>query len=167
MNSKKDETQKHNISWDEYFMSLAKVSSFRSKDPNTKVGAVIVNDNKRIVSLGYNGMPKGNDNFPWNREGMQEKDKKYAYVVHAETNAILNSKTNLENTICFTTLFPCSNCAKTIVQAGIKEVVYLDDFYDKTEDNLISKTILQQSNVKIRAVEKLEVSLKTDSGEFK
>ncbi len=139
------------ISWDEYFMGVAILSSYRSKDPNTAIGACIVNDDNIILSLGYNGAPRGlhDDNMPWNREG-NFTDTKYAYVCHSELNAILNYRGNLENTRIYVTLFPCNECAKAIVQSGIKEVIYLSDKYDGTEGNIVSKKILDETNIKYR-----------------
>lgn len=139
------------ISWDEYFMGAAILSSYRSKDPNTSVGACIVNDDNIILSLGYNGAPRGlsDDNMPWNRDG-NFKETKYAYVCHSELNAILNYRGNLENTRIYVTLFPCNECAKTIVQSGIKEVIYLSDKYDGTDENIVSKKILDSVGIKYR-----------------
>ncbi|HHX36815.1 MAG TPA: dCMP deaminase family protein, partial [Clostridiaceae bacterium] len=119
------------ISWDEYFMGVALLAAKRSKDPNTQVGACIVNPEKRIISTGYNGFPSGisDDDFPWNREG-EFLDTKYPYVCHAELNAILNQPgTSLAGCSIYVALFPCNECAKAIIQAGIKEVVYLSDKY--------------------------------------
>lgn len=146
------------ISWDEYFMGLAILSSMRSKDPNTQVGACIVNNNNKILSLGYNGSPIGlnDDNMPWEREG-SFKETKYAYVCHAELNAILNSKANLNNSKIYVYLFPCNECAKAIIQAGIKEVVYLDDKYNGTDSNAVAKKMFDECGVKYR---KYEVSNK-------
>ena len=123
------------LSWDEYFMGVAKLSSLRSKDPNTQVGCCIVNQNKKIVAVGYNGMPMGcNDaDFPWsNKEGSLETTK-YAYVVHAELNAILNSNTDLRGSKIYVALFPCNECAKAIIQSGITEVVYMSDKYAESD----------------------------------
>ena len=114
------------ISWDEYFMGVAKLSAKRSKDPNTQVGCCIVNQDKRIVAVGYNGMPRGckDEEFPWaNRQGALQ-DTKYAYVVHAELNAILNATTPLAGCSLYVTLFPCNECMKAIIQSGIKEVTF-------------------------------------------
>ncbi|MBN3534458.1 deoxycytidylate deaminase [Mycoplasma procyoni] len=148
------------INWDQYFMALTKLSALRSKDPNTKVGACIINERKRVIALGYNGMPSGNDeDFPWTREGDSEKDKKYAYVVHAEINAILNSITSLENSVLYTSLFPCSSCAKTIVQSGVKEIVYFEDKYHDTEDAWIARKIFKDSFVKTRKLEESKITL--------
>lgn len=146
------------ISWDEYFMSLAKISAKRSSDPNTKVGAALVNDRKRIIGLGYNGMPHGDDSFPWGRDG-EPKDTKYPYVVHAEINAILNSIVKTDGAILYTSLFPCSNCAKICAQAGIKEVVYEEDKYDGTDDNLIAKKILKKLGIKTRKVDVVKINV--------
>ncbi len=138
------------ISWDEYFMGIAMLSSYRSKDPNTRVGACIVNKNNRIMSMGYNGFPMGcsDDEFPWEREG-NDYDTKYPYVCHAELNAILNARgANLENCRIYVALFPCNECAKAIIQCGIGEVVYLSDKYNGTPGNLASKRIFDASGVK-------------------
>ncbi|WP_027120505.1 deoxycytidylate deaminase [Mycoplasmopsis lipofaciens] len=153
--------------WDGYFMALAKVSAMRSKDPSTKVGACIINQNKRVISLGYNGMPKGlDDEFPWTREGSSPKDTKYAYVVHAEMNAILNAYQKFENCIIYTSLFPCSSCAKTIAQSGIKEVVYEEDKYHDTEDAAISRKILKISNISTRKID-INTSVEVNVGNNK
>ena len=112
------------LSWDEYFMGLAHLSALRSKDPNTKVGAAIVDDNHRVVSVGYNGFPKGcsDEVFPWGRDG-DTLDSKYAFVVHAELNAILNSKWPVAGCTIYVSLFPCNECAKAIIQSGIHRIV--------------------------------------------
>lgn len=140
------------ISWDEYFMGIAILSSYRSKDPNTQVGACIVNDKHRILSIGYNGAPKGLDDniMPWDREG-SFIDTKYAYVCHSELNAILNYSGSVEGTTMYVSLFPCNECAKVIAQTGIKEIVYLSDKYDGTDGNIVSKKILDAAGVKYRA----------------
>ena len=137
------------INWDEYFMGIAILASYRSKDPNTAVGACIVNDDNIILSIGYNGAPRGlnDDNMPWEREG-DFLNTKYAYVCHSELNAILNYRGNVENTKMYVTLFPCNECAKAIVQAGIKEVIYLSDKYDGTDGNIVSKKIFDEVGVK-------------------
>ena|SRR5574344_96225 len=142
------------ISWDEYFMALATLSSYRSKDPNTTVGACIVNNDNIVLSLGYNGTPRGlnDDSMPWNRDG-NFIDTKYAYVCHSELNAILNYRGNLENTRIYVTLFPCNECAKAIVQSGIKEVIYLSDKYNNTDENTVSKKIFDTVGIKYRKYE--------------
>lgn len=140
-----------NISWDEYFMGLALLSSFRSKDNHTKVGACIVNSKKRIVGLGYNGMPDGclDSEMPWGH-GDTNLNTKYYYVVHAELNAILNALTqNLENCIIYTTLFPCCECAKAIIQSGIKEVIYFSDKYHDNETTIASRIMLEKANIRL------------------
>lgn len=136
------------ISWDEYFMMVAKVSALRSKDPNTQVGACIVNDDKKIVSCGYNGAPIGfnDDNMPWDRDG-DFINTKYAYVCHAELNAILNSNADLRGTTIYVDLFPCNECAKAIIQAGIKKVIYQNDKYNGTEGNIVAKRLFDECNV--------------------
>lgn len=137
------------ISWDEYFMGLAHLSAMRSKDPNTQVGACIVDNDKKVVSIGYNGMPKGLDEkFPWEREG-GFLDSKYAFVVHAELNAILNSPRTVKDCTVYVSLFPCNECAKAIAQSGIRKVVYESDKYDGTEGNTASKKILNAAGVEL------------------
>lgn len=144
----------NHMNWDDYFMNVAILSAERSKDPNTKVGAVIVNEEKRIVGIGYNGFPNGcsDADFPWEREGAFE-DTKYAYVVHAEENAILNSTTSLKGGAIYVSLFPCNECAKKIIQSGIKEVVFLSDKYDGTPTNIASKRMLKAAGVKTRLLQ--------------
>lgn len=136
------------ISWDEYFMMVAKVSALRSKDPNTQVGACIVNNDKKIVSCGYNGAPIGfnDDNMPWDRDG-DFINTKYAYVCHAELNAILNSNADLRGTTIYVDLFPCNECAKAIIQAGIKKVIYQNDKYNGTEGNIVAKRLFDECNI--------------------
>ena len=152
------------ISWDEYFMGVAKLSAKRSKDPNTQVGCCIVNQNKKIVAVGYNGMPIGcNDNeFPWNNKEGSLETTKYAYVVHAELNAILNSTQNLHNCTIYVSLFPCHECSKAIIQSGIKEIVYADDKYFGTPSSIASRRMLESSGVVIRQVEDINVRVNED-----
>ncbi len=138
------------ISWDEYFMGIALLSSRRSKDPNTQVGACIVNNRNKIMSVGYNGFPLGcsDDDFPWERSG-DEFDTKYPYVCHAELNAILNSGgASLEGCKIYVALFPCNECAKAIIQYGIKEVLYLSDKYADTVGVRASKRMFDSAGVK-------------------
>jgi dCMP deaminase len=136
------------ISWDEYFMGIAMLAAKRSKDPSTQVGACIVSQDNIIISTGYNGMPKGcsDDEFPWGREG---DDTKYPYVVHAELNAILNANgRDLRGSRVYVALFPCNECAKAIIQSGVKEVVYLSDKYKDSMENIASKRMLTAAGVK-------------------
>lgn len=142
------------LSWDEYFMGLAHLSRLRSKDPSTQVGAVIVNPKKRIVGIGYNGLPAGCDDkeFPWGREG-NFTESKYAYVVHAELNAILNSTVKLDDCSIYVSLFPCNECAKAIIQSGIKEIVYEDDKYAYTDAVKVSKRMLDAAGVSYRKLD--------------
>ena len=136
------------INWDEYFMGIAMLAARRSKDPNTQVGACIVSNDNIIISTGYNGMPKGcsDDEFPWGREGAETK---YPYVVHAELNAILNaSGRDLRGSRLYVALFPCNECAKAIIQSGIREVLYLSDKYATTPTTLASKRMLTAAGVK-------------------
>ena len=136
------------ISWDEYFMGLAHLSALRSKDPNTQVGACIVDNEHKVVSIGYNGMPRGCDdeNMPWQREG-GFLETKYAYVVHAELNAILNSPRSLKDCTIYVSLFPCNECAKAIIQSGIKKVIYESDKYATADNVIASKKMLNEAGV--------------------
>ena len=141
--------RKDYISWDEYFMGVALLASKRSKDPNTQVGACIVDQNNVILTTGYNGFPKGcsDDEFPWDREG---DNTKYPYVVHAELNAILNaSGKDLKGARIYVDLFPCNECAKAIIQSGIKEVIYLSDKYANTPATQASKLMLTTAGVRL------------------
>ena len=140
------------LSWDEYFMGIALLSSMRSKDPSTQVGACIVNSEKRILSMGYNGMPRccSDDEFPWGKEE-NPLDSKYLYVCHAELNAILNCASgNVRGCTVYTTLFPCNECAKAIIQSGIAEVVYMSDKYSDSDSVLASKRMFTTAGVKFR-----------------
>ncbi len=140
------------ISWDEYFMGVAILASKRSKDPSTQVGACIVNDDNKIVSVGYNGFPRGcsDDEFPWDRSGEKESATKYPYVCHAELNAILNSGAHdLKGCRIYVALFPCNECAKAIIQCGIKEVIYISDKYKDTDLVQASKRMLNSAGVKL------------------
>ena len=139
------------LSWDEYFMMIAKLTAMRSKDPNTQVGACIVARDNRILSIGYNGTPNGYDDkvFPWSRDGAP-LDTKYLYVCHAELNAILNAQgKSLMGTRIYVALFPCNECAKAIIQSGIKEVIYLSDKYSETDIVKASKKMFESSGVKL------------------
>ena len=139
------------ISWDQYFMGIALLSAKRSKDPNTQVGACIVNTEHRIVGLGYNGFPAGcsDDSLPWAREG-EFLDTKYPYVVHAELNAILNSIQKLNNCTIYVDLFPCNECAKITIQLGIKEIIYESDKYHDDPQWQAARRMLDLANIKYR-----------------
>ena len=140
------------LCWDDYFMSVALLSGKRSKDPNTQVGACLVNKNNVIESIGYNGLPKGcsDDEFPWEKEG-EMLNTKYPFVVHAELNAILNAKgKDLSGCKIYVALFPCNECAKAIIQSGISEVVYLSDKYSNTDSVKASKMMFKCAGVELR-----------------
>jgi Deoxycytidylate deaminase len=142
--------RKDYISWDEYFMGVAHLASFRSKDPNTQVGACIVSDDNKILSIGYNGLPKGcsDDEFPWSREG-DELDTKYPFVTHSELNAILNYRGgSLEGSKMYVTLFPCNECAKAIIQAGIRDLIFADNKYDGKPSVEASKRMFNAAGVR-------------------
>lgn len=149
--------RKDYISWDEYFMGVALLSAERSKDPSTQVGACIVSEDNKILSTGYNGMPIGcpDDEMPWEREAENENDTKYPYVCHAELNAILNSTNILsgKNARMYVALFPCNECAKAIIQVGIKEIIYADDKYADTPSVIASKMMLTKAGITYRKYE--------------
>ena len=150
------------ISWDEYFMGVALLAAKRSKDPNTQVGACIVNKNKRILSTGYNGFPYGcsDDTFPWERDG---EDTKYKYVVHAELNAILNAGgRDLTGARRYVDLFPCNECAKAIIQSGISEIVYLYDKYADSEETIASKRMLNSAGVRLTQLKPVSTKIVID-----
>ncbi|MBO5006124.1 MAG: dCMP deaminase family protein [Clostridia bacterium] len=142
--------RKDYITWDEYFMSVALLAAMRSKDPSTQVGACIVDRENHILSTGYNGFPCGcsDDDFPWERDG-KYSETKYPFVVHAELNAILNAHgKNLNGTKIYISLFPCNECAKAIIQSGIKEIVYLSDKYAQSDSTIASKRMLASAGVR-------------------
>jgi dCMP deaminase len=143
------------ITWDEYFMGVALLSGRRSKDPNTQVGACIVNHQNKIVGAGYNGLPMGcsDEDFPWEKTG-DFLSTKYPYVCHAELNAILNNiGMDLSGCRIYTALFPCNECSKAIIQSGIREVIYLSDKYANTEVSVASKRMLDTAGVSYRKVQ--------------
>jgi len=161
-------------SWDECFMLHAVVTANRSKDPSSQVGAVLVGKNNRILSLGYNGAPNmwKDEDFPWVREADSISHTKYPYVIHAETNAILNYKgdnKDLDGATVYTTLYPCQNCAKFLAQAGIKRVVYLSNKYSGTEDNIAAATCFNYCDIQVEEFPKnlqrrLTISLLPEEG---
>jgi len=141
-----------NITWDEYFMSIAILSSYRSKDNNTKVGACIVSNEHKVLSLGYNGMPIGVDDnlIPWasRKDNKPYLETKYPYVCHAELNAILNSNNNLKGATIYVTLFPCNECTKAIIQSGIKKIIYLSDKYHDDQEEIAARKMLDMVGIK-------------------
>lgn len=154
--------RKEHLTWDSYFMLIAQASAQRSKDPSTQVGACIVSQSNKILSIGYNGMPCGCDDnsMPWNRDGAYI-DTKYPYVCHAELNAILNNAgCNFTGSKIYVTLFPCNECAKAIIQAGIKEVIYLDDKYAESDAIKASKYMFEVVGIKVRQYDKKNIDIK-------
>lgn len=138
------------ISWDEYFMGVACLAAQRSKDPSTQVGACIVSPENKILSMGYNGMPCGcsDDEFPWEKTDTTPDHNKYLYSTHSELNAILNYRGgSLEGTKIYVTLFPCNECAKACIQAGIKKIIYMEDKYAATDGVIASKRMLDAAGV--------------------
>ena len=153
------------ISWDEYFMGVASLSGMRSKDPHTQVGACIVSQDNKILSMGYNGFPIGcsDDAFPWEREG-EGAENKYFYTTHSELNAILNYRGgSLDGAKLYVTLFPCNECAKAIIQAGIRTVIYDSDKYAGTPSVIASKRMMDAAGVAYHRYErtgrKIEIQL--------
>lgn len=140
------------LNWDDYFMGIAMLSAQRSKDPDTQVGACIVNQNNIILGTGYNGLLKGtkDDEINWSRDNVDIKDTKYPYVIHAEQNAIINSnQNNLQGARIYVTLFPCSNCAKNIIQNGITSVYYMDDKYNQEPDGQMAIKLFKMAKIEI------------------
>lgn len=149
--------RKDYISWDEYFMGVAKLSGMRSKDPNTQVGCCIVSQDNKILSMGYNGFPIGcsDEEFPWIREGEDPLETKYVYIVHSELNAILNYRGgSLEGSKLYVSLFPCNECAKAIIQSGIKEVIYDSNKYENSASVMASMRMLKTAGVKVHRYER-------------
>ena len=151
------------ISWNDYFMGVAYLSAMRSKDESSQVGACIVSNQNHIVGIGYNGLPIGCDDndFPWERDG-KWLDTKYPYVVHAEPNAILNSTIPLHGCRMYVTLFPCNECAKLIIQSGIREIIYLSDKYEGTDVDVASKKLLNAAGVKYHKLEDFHIVVDTN-----
>ncbi len=140
------------INWDQYFMGIALLSAKRSKDPHTQVGACIVDENHKILSVGYNGMPQGcsDDDYPWGSTG-EDLNTKYLYVCHAELNAILNySGVHMKGASIYTTLFPCNECTKALIQSGIREVIYLEDKYASTSSVISAKKMMDSVGITYR-----------------
>ena len=146
--------RKDYITWDEYFMGVASLSSKRSKDPSTQVGACVASKENKVLTMGYNGLPIGcsDDDLPWDREG-SAVDTKYLYVCHAEFNAILNATSSLKDGKIYVTLFPCNECAKAIIQSGIKEVIYISDKYSDSDSVIASKRMFDLCGIKYRKYE--------------
>lgn len=149
------------IDWETYFMGVAYLSAQRSKDPSTQVGACIVNEENRIVSIGYNGLPSGcnDEDFPWERDGELAKTK-YPYVVHAELNAILNTTVNIKGCSIYVTHFPCNECAKAVIQSGIVEIVYASDKHAEMLTTTISRKMLETAGVAMRKIPEFSVEIK-------
>ncbi|MCR4898966.1 MAG: dCMP deaminase family protein [Acholeplasmatales bacterium] len=149
------------ISWDEYFMGVALLSAKRSKDPNTQVGACIVREDKRIVGIGYNGFPTGcsDDVFPWGKGNKNDLLNKYPFVVHAEANCILNASSSVKGATLYVTLFPCNECAKLIIQSGIKHLVYMCDKYRDETSSVASRMMLDAAGIDYRQMDEIEVTI--------
>ncbi|AVN64443.1 MULTISPECIES: deoxycytidylate deaminase [Mesoplasma] len=151
------------LNWEQFFMTVAKVCAMRSKDPSTQVGAILVNNLNQIISTGYNGFPRGvnDDEFPWTREG-EWIDTKYPYVAHAELNAIVSARTNLTDSDVYVTLFPCNECTKIIIQAGIKNVYYLEDKYKDSNEVKASKRMLDSAKIEYKQINNFNVKISID-----
>ena len=154
------------INWDEYFMGVALLAAKRSKDPSTQVGACIVSTDNKILSIGYNGFPIGcsDDDFPWEKTDTSPDHNKYLYSTHSELNAILNYRGgSLDGTKLYVTLFPCNECAKAIIQSGIRTLIYMDDKYADTDGVIASKRMLDAAGVRyfqyIKTGRKIELDL--------
>lgn len=150
------------ISWEEYFMGVALLSAKRSKDPSTQVGACVVNKDKRIIGIGYNGFPTGckDEDFPWGKTDENKLNTKYPYVVHAEPNAILNCTSSLKDSTLYVTLFPCNECAKLIIQSGIKKVIYMSDKYRNEVSSIASRRMFDAAGVEYEQMKELRITIK-------
>jgi dCMP deaminase len=150
--------RKKYLNWEEYFIAIAQVCSLRSKDPNTQVGVVIVNHRKEIVATGYNGLPWGlsDDIYPYEREG-NWLETKYPYMVHAEANAIIHARQNCEGFTLYTTLFPCHECAKLIIQCGIKQVFYSSDKHHEKPETIAAKKMFDDARIRYSSIFPLEI----------
>ena len=161
MNEKKE----NYLTWDQYFMGIARMSAMRSKDPHTSVGACIVGEDNKILSMGYNGMPRGcsDEEFPWGRDGDDPLTTKYVYVCHAELNAILNyAGPNLRGARIYTTLFPCNECTKALIQVGIREVIYEDNLYPDSASVVAAKKMMKAAGIRYRSYESTGTSVTID-----
>ncbi len=144
------------LNWDEYFMLQAMLASFKSKDPNTKVGCVFVDKNHHQITMGYNGAIAGIDEtlMPWgNDRTVPYEYQKYGYVMHSEANAITHRTASLEGSRGYVTLFPCNECAKLIASQKVSEIVYLSDKYSDTAENRVSKKIFQLAGIQYRQMQ--------------
>ncbi len=146
----KNRKRKDYLDWNECFMLMVDLIAKRSKDPNTQCGSCIVNDENIVIGLGYNGFPRGcsDDELPWGREGAV-MDNKYAHVVHAEANAIMNANNSVRGCKLYVNLFPCNECAKVIIQSGIKEVIYNSDKYADVDIFKVSRKLLEMAKIKL------------------
>lgn len=156
--------RKEYLSWQDYFIVIAQVCALRSKDPHTQVGSVIVNKNKEIVATGYNGLPWGlsDDTYPWEREG-NYLETKYPYIIHAEANAVIHARQNCEGFSLYTTLFPCNECAKLIIQCGIKQVFYANDKYQAKEEVVAARKMFDDARVEYSFVFPLKIIIEKSS----
>ena len=147
--------RKNYIGWEEYFMNIAILSAQRSKDPSTQVGSCIVNDENKIIGIGYNGFPRGieDEELPWSRNNKDVLKQKYMYVCHAEMNAIQNSSMQPRGCRIYVTLFPCNECAKLIIQAGIREVIYMSDKYENSPTTIASKKMFDLVRIPYRKLD--------------
>ena len=150
------------LTWQEYFITIAQVCALRSKDPNTQVGVVIVNKNKEIIATGYNGLPWGcnDDNYPWENNKEIWLETKYPYVVHAEANAIIHARQNCRGFSLYTTLFPCGECAKLIIQSGIKEIYYASNKHHGEKEVMAAQRMLKDAGIKCVSIPALKIVVK-------
>jgi dCMP deaminase len=159
-----------NLNWDEYFMLQAMLASFKSKDPNTKVGCVFVDNKNHQITMGYNGHVSGLDEtkIPWgNNLNVDLEHQKYGYVVHSEANAILHAPRSLDGSKLYVTLFPCHECAKLVATAGCKNIVFLQDKYSGTQSNKIAKKIFDMADIQYKQLELTDELLSKVNSYFK
>ncbi|XP_053399602.1 deoxycytidylate deaminase-like [Mercenaria mercenaria] len=166
----KNKKRSNYLNWEEYFMGIALITAQRSKDPNRQVGSCIVNAEKRIIGTGYNGMPNGcsDDVLPWGKNSPEKLKNKDYYVCHSEMNAIVNKmSSDVRGSTIYVTYFPCNECAKLLIQAGIKQVVYYEDNYKEVSE--ASRKMLKMARVKTKKYKPTGRTLKIGGivGKFK
>lgn len=155
------DVKNNHINWNTYFMALVELNAMRSKDPNTKVGAIIVNNLNQVLASGYNGLPRGlsDDNYPWDRTNKNWDANKYPYVVHAELNAVVNSSCDITNSTIYVSLFPCNECAKIIIQKGISKIYYGNDKYKNNKENIAAKKMFDDAKVVYEKITPVKVNI--------
>lgn len=162
---RKELSNKECISWDNCFMGIALLLRLRSRDTNTKVGACLVNDRNEIISIGYNDfpLPETGIEFSWKRDG-QYLQTKYPYVCHAELNTLISAKGDTRNSKMYITSFPCSECAKAIIQAGVQRVIYSGDDCSNSNSSVAALELFKKYDIVINKIDCIEVKTQEFEG---